>query len=189
MPLQIRRAQQFGFIVGNTLNISDQIQPCRRHCPRGRVRSKDEQRRSGINAQIACVYCERAEQQYRTPRSIEDIIHHRGEWVARLFRKISGKNAEAALLRECARLLRPCRDLRRHQERDAALSIAAHSLSLRLREADPMFSSTCCTDEVPGIGNITRERCSSQAMHSCAREALCRRAASSSTPPDAASFP
>jgi hypothetical protein len=45
------------------------------------------------------------------------------------------------------------------------------------------FSSRCSTDDVPGIGNITAERASSQASAICAGVASCSLAIRPSGPP------
>jgi hypothetical protein len=58
-----------------------------------------------------------------------------------------------------------------------------------LIEAAAMFSSRCFTEDVPGMGSITGERCRSHASESCAVVAPCFFAAASSGPPARASLP
>ena len=55
--------------------------------------------------------------------------------------------------------------------------------------AAAVFSSRCFTLDVPGIGSITGERCSSQASATCEGVAPSRSAARASGPPAAARSP
>ncbi len=62
----------------------------------------------------------------------------------------------------------------------AAASTAAHSSLPISSAAAATFSSRCATFDVPGIGSITGERCSSHTSESCETVAECRAANSAS---------
>src|SRR6202021_1864220 len=71
----------------------------------------------------------------------------------------------------------------------AAASSSCHSASLSVTSAAFKFSSRCAIEDVPGIGSITGERCSSHASDNCETVAPCFLASSSSLPPGCASLP